>query len=149
MPTSTAWSSTSAICQLDWRPSRALTAGLHVLGLLAGLSTLASEMPRALAWAMAMLAMAYAGWLARRYRRLAPRRLAWLAGRPPELDGTALQQATLEWRGPLAFLRWRDAEDRARRLAWWPDTLPRAARRELRLVAEVAPHGPSAPAMAP
>jgi len=126
-----------------------LTAGLRILGVLAGLSTLASEMPRAVAWAVAVLAMAYGEWLARRYRSLPLRRLWWIGGRAPELDGMALEQATLAWRGPLAFLRWRDARGRARRLAWWPDTLPRGGRRELRLVAQVAPDTPSTPPMAP
>lgn len=149
MPTSTSWSSASAICQLEWRPSRALTTGLRLLGVLAGLSTVACEMPRILAWPVAALAIAYGEWLARRYRRLPPRRIWWLAGRPPELDGVVLEQATLGWRGPLAFLGWRDAEGRTRRLAWWPDTLPRTVRRELRLVAAVAPHAPSTPSMAP
>lgn len=149
MPTSTGWSSASAICQLEWRPSKALTGGLRLLGVLAALSTLACAMPRILAWPMASLAIAYGEWLARRYRRLPSRRVSWLAGRPPELDGVVLQQARLDWRGPLAFLRWRDGDGRPRRLAWWPDTLPRAARRELRLVAAVAPHAPSTPSMAP
>jgi toxin CptA len=149
MTSSTAWSSASATCQLEWRASRALSVGLRILGLLAGLSTLASEMPRFAAWSMAVLAMAYGECLARRHRNLPSRRLWWVGGRAPELDGTALQHAKLDWRGPLAFLRWRDAEGHVRRLAWWPDTLPRAARRELRLVAEVAPHTPSTPPMAP
>jgi toxin CptA len=122
---------------------------LRILGLLAGLSTLASEMPRFAAWSLAVMAMAYGEWLARRHRNLPSRRLWWIGGRAPDLDGTALQHAMLEWRGALAFLRWRDVDGRIQRLAWWPDTLPRGARRELRLVAEVAPHVPSAPSMAP
>jgi toxin CptA len=39
----------------------------------------------------------------------------------------------VRWRGPLAFLRWRDPDGRARRLVFWPDTLPAAARGELKL----------------
>jgi len=149
MPTSTPWSSASATCQLEWRPSRALTVALRILGVLAALSALASEMPRVVAWPVGLLAIAHGEWLARRYRTLPVRRLWWLAGRLPELDGVPLQKAALHWRGPFAFLAWRDADGRTQRMAWWPDTLPRTARRELRLVAAVAPHAPSTPSMAP
>ncbi|MEE7566640.1 hypothetical protein HH297_09445, partial [Xanthomonas sp. Kuri4-3] len=40
----------------------------------------------------------------------------------------------VEWRGPLAQLSWRDGR-RRERLLFWPDTLPPAQRRELRLAA--------------
>jgi toxin CptA len=67
----------------------------------------------------------------------------------PEVDGIVLQAAQVHWRGPLAFLQGRDADGRVLRCAWWPDTLPRSVRRELRLVAQVAPGTPTTPAMAP
>ena len=59
------------------------------------------------------------------------------------LDGVPLADAALAWRGPLAFLRWRDAAGRRGRLAWWPDTLPPAERRVLKL------WSPDGPGMAP
>src|SRR3546814_14715060 len=62
------------------------------------------------------------------------------------LDGQTLAAATLRWRGPLAFLRWRDAGGQGGWLVWWPDTLPAAARRVLRIAASAAPaHGGMAP----
>lgn len=149
MPTSTSWSSTSAICRLDWRPSPQLALGLVVLGALAAFSALASEMPRGAAWPLAGLALMDGAWLGSRHRRQAGRVLRWVAGRPPELDGWPLRDASLHWRGPLAFLRWRDADGRTRRLAWWPDTLSRASRRELKLVAQATSDTPSTPSMAP
>lgn len=149
MPTSTSWSSTSAICRLEWRPSRQFACGLVGLGVLAAFSVLASEMPRVAAWPLAGLSLAQGVWLAVRHLRHRVRTLCWIAGRPPALDGTALSAFALHWRGPLAFLRWRDAAGRTRRLAWWPDTLPRARRRELKLVAQATVDTPTTPSMAP
>jgi toxin CptA len=122
---------------------------LRLLGLCGAVSLLSCELPAGIAWPMASAALAHGAWLARWYRLHPARRLWWVAGRRPEVDGVVLQEATLHWRGPLAFLRGRDAEGRVLRLAWWPDTLPRDARRELRLVAQVAPGTPATPAMAP
>jgi toxin CptA len=51
------------------------------------------------------------------------------------LDGQPLDKAEVQWRGPLAFLVWWDRQGRPQRLSWWPDTLPAASRRELRLAA--------------
>lgn len=39
------------------------------------------------------------------------------------VDGLPVDALDLHWRGPLAFLRYRDATGRRQRLAWWPDTL--------------------------
>jgi toxin CptA len=119
------------------------------LGVLAALATLASEMPRGAAWPLATLASAHGAWLARGYSRRRRRQLWWVAGRAPEVDGVSVRAATLHWRGPFAFLCWRDADGRVRRLAWWPDTLPAAARRELKLVAQAGLDTPAAPSMAP
>ena len=121
-----------------------------MLGMLAAFSVLASEMPRLAAWPLASFAGAYGAWLGSRYRREPKREFCWIEGRRPELDGRPLSAVALHWRGPLAFLRWRgDADDRIRHLAWWPDTLPRAARRELKLVARATFDTPATPSMAP
>ena len=45
----------------------------------------------------------------------------------------AMASLHVRWRGPLAFLRRRDPDGRVQRLVFWPDTLPVAARRELKL----------------
>lgn len=149
MPTSSNWSSTSAICRLEWRPSAGVALALGALGLLAAIAVIASEAPRAVAWPLALAAVADGTWLAARHWRAPVRQLCWIAGRSPELDGAELAAATLQWRGPLAFLRWRDADGRTQRLAWWPDTLPRHARRELKLVALAAVDMPATASMAP
>ena len=134
MPRSTPSCSTSAACRLEWRSSRWVTGALSLLAVLAPLSVLASDMPRPLAWPLAGLA---AGWglLAARRERRRPPRVLLLSPAPGQatLDGVPLAEATLAWRGPLAFLRWRDAAGRRGRLAWWPDTLPPAQRRVLKL----------------
>lgn len=68
---------------------------------------------------------------------------------PILLDGAVIDDVKVTWRGPLAFVRWRDPSGRIRRLAWWPDTLPPAARRELRLAAPGGEAAPRTASMAP
>jgi toxin CptA len=137
MRNSLRWSNGSVNCRLEWRPSRLLQAALILLGVLAALSVLASEMPRLFAWPVAIAAIGYGTWRARRegHRHTL---FFWFPGngRPPTVDGRPMVDACLHWRGPLAFLRWREAAGgRWRHAAWWPDTLPVAQRRELRLAA--------------
>jgi toxin CptA len=123
---------------------------LIALGLLAACSLLASEMPRAMAWPLAIVAAGYGGWLARRERLRPRRQLLWPANDMPlTLDGGPLQLAELQWRGPLAFLRWRASDGRVGHLGWWPDTLPAVQRRELRLAVERRPAALQAASMAP
>ena len=126
-------SSASATCRLEWRPSRLIVAWLALLALLSPLCLLASGLPRWLAWPLALLAMVYALGEARRYRRLPVRVLRVPAEGPLQVDGTPAACWRLRWRGPLAFLAWRDAAGRRQALAFWPDTLSPAQRRELRL----------------
>ena len=156
MPTSRNSSATSATwlpadvgaAALAWRPSRWLAAALAGAGALAACAVLASGVPPAVAWPLAGLALAHGLGSACRYRRQPACCLRWPAGRAPELDGRAMDDVSLHWRGPLAFLRWREG-GRTRRLAWWPDTLPPAARRELKLLAQAAADTPATPSMAP
>ncbi|GAA5008272.1 hypothetical protein [Pseudoluteimonas lycopersici] len=108
-----------------------------LLGLLAGLSLLASNLSAGIAWPAALFALAWGFWLARRERRRAPIRLTWRADGVLFVDGVRVERPRLQWRGSLAFLDWRES-GKARRLAWWPDTLPAAGRRELRLAAMAA-----------
>lgn len=136
MPDSGRSSSASSRCRIEWRPSRTLCAGLLVFSVLAAFAVLASEMPRVAAWPLALLAAAHGAGLAWRQMRQ-PRRWFEFAGqdRPVRMDDRQVRDASVTWRGPLAFVRWRDPAGRARHLAWWPDTLGRSARRELRLAA--------------
>jgi toxin CptA len=121
-----------------------------LLALLAPCAVLGSEMPRMAAWPLATVACAYGLWLARREARKPARQLLWpAADAPVVLDGEPLQQAELHWRGPLAFLRWRGHGGRGGRLGWWPDTLPPAQRRELRLAARARAAAQPAASMAP
>ena len=126
----------SAPCRLEWRPSRWVSAVVWSLVPFAPFSLLMSDLPRAGAWPLALLMAAYAIFDARRQGRLQPRALVIPVGRgQATCDGQPMLALNIAWRGPLAFLRWRDAEGRIQRLVFWPDTLPLASRRELRLAA--------------
>lgn len=150
MPRSTRSSSASAsfrpeIRCIAWRPSRWVIAALLLLSVLAPFAVVASEMPRVAAWPLAGLALATGLRAAWRETCKPPH---WLdlpgeAGGAALLDDVPLAEAALAWRGPLAFLRWRDGRGRRGRLSWWPDTLPPAERRALRL------WSPDGPGMAP
>ena len=133
-------SSESSTCRLEWRPSRWLAASLIALGALAAVSLWLSALP----WPMALIgstaALMHGARLAQREWRRPPFRLQWQAGEdlaqlnfPHHTESlTGLQ---VDFRGPLARLGGRDADGRIRRWQWWPDTLPPAARRRLRLAA--------------
>ena len=122
---------------------------LLALGAFAAFSVVLSEMPRPFAWPLALMAAGYGAGLARRESHRPPHQAVWPIDGSPLLDGLALQDAQLQWRGPLAFLRWRDCEGHLQHLAWWPDTLPPPSRRELRLAAASSVGTRSAASMAP
>lgn len=150
MPSSARSSAGSSTCRIEWKPSRLMGALLVILSLLAGFAVLASEMPRLAAWPMAALAIAHGLRLAWNELRR-PRSRFVFAGQDAavEVDGRKVGNASVTWRGPLAFVRWRDRDGRQRHLAWWPDTLPEAARRELRLAAPVRRAARQAASVAP
>lgn len=158
MPHSTRWSSASAPCRLPsraiearlgWKPSRWLAAALLAMTPLAAFSVLASEMPRVVAWPLAVAALVYGGWLTRREWRRPRREFVFCGDRAPaRVDGVPVEDVEMQWRGPLASVRWRDPGGRRHRLAWWPDTLPPARRRELRLAAPSRDAAPGAPSVA-
>ena len=136
--------------RIEWRPSRWLLTAILVLGVLAALSILASEMPRILAWPLALAALAHGARLFRRERRRTPQSFVLRGEATPVLvDGVAVEGFELQWRGPLAFARWRDRQGRRQRRTWWPDTLPAARRRELRLAAPVPRAARGGASMAP
>jgi toxin CptA len=107
---------------------------LRVLGLLAAIAVVASELPWMIAVPVAGSAMLYGEWLARRESR---REVAEIVIPPnqavPTIDGSPMEDLQVQWRGPLAFLRWRDEQGRRRYLQGWPDNLAPGERRELRL----------------
>ena len=133
-PSSTA----SSTCRIDWRPSRWLLAGLVALGLLAAASLLMSALPPLPAALCAFIAMAWAGRLAWREGRRSPAVLV-LAGQgvsiqwPRDASPEPLHDPRWHLRGPLAVLQARDHRGRRHSFSWWPDTLPPASRRQLRL----------------
>ncbi|MEZ0472104.1 hypothetical protein [Luteimonas salinilitoris] len=139
-----------ARAEIPWRPSRWLLAILAVMTPLAAFAVLASEMPRLVAWPLALAALGHGLALLRREARRPARSFVFAgAAAPVSLDGKPVMDVTLRWRGPLAFLHWRDPRGRAQRLAWWPDTLPPARRRELRLAAPDPQAARRAASMAP
>jgi toxin CptA len=123
---------------------------LLVLALLSTCAVLASEMPPAMAWPIAVVAAGYGGWLTWGERLRPPRQLLWpVNDMPVTLDGEPLRQVLLQWRGPLAFLRWTTSDGRSGYLGWWPDTLPIMQRRELRLAVQRRPPAQPTATMAP
>ncbi|GGK07955.1 hypothetical protein [Luteimonas terricola] len=148
-PGSRPWSSASAPCRIDWRPSRCLTAALLSLALLAPIAVLASELPVAAAWLLAAAALVQGMHLALRERRRAPRSLLFTADGRLLVDDIEASGVQLQWRGPLAFLAWHDPDGRRDRLVWWPDTLPPRWRRELRLAVDRLPAALAGPSVAP
>jgi toxin CptA len=132
-------SSASVSCRLDWRPSRWLIGALLLLAVLASVSIMASDMPQMTAWPLAIIALAYGGWQARAESRKRHREFVFPGNDlPVMLDGRPVEAVVVQWRGPLAFVSWRGRGGRRERLAWWPDTLSAARRRELRLAAGAA-----------
>jgi toxin CptA len=158
MPNSPDSSTASARCRLSneafagrlvWKPSRLLSATLVIMGLLAGLSVIASEMPLAWSLPLASLALGEGVRQARREMRRPERLLVADGACGPTIDGLPVTELGVQWRGPLAFVRYRDADRRWRRLAWWPDTLGSLGRRELRLAVPVQASAQPSTSMAP
>ena len=109
-------------------------AMLWSLAVFAPASLLASDLPRGWAWPLALMLVAWAAFNASRYRLQPTRKLLVPAGRgQARCDGMGMLGLRVAWRGPLAFLRWRDADGRVQRASFWPDTLDAPSRRELRL----------------
>ncbi len=132
MPDLPPWLQRSVNCRLEWHPSAWLVVLLLMMGVCAALSLLFSGVPRWAAWPGAVVALTYAAWLARR-EAATPVVEIELDDQAVHVDDEPVEEFRVFWRGPLAFARWRDADRHIKRLVWWPDTLDRATRRELRL----------------
>jgi toxin CptA len=146
---STPWCNGYVPCRIEWRPSRWLLAALFFLSIAAPIAVLASGLPRGVAWPLAAAAAFQGLGAFARERRRVPRSLSFTPDGRLMVDGTEAGHVRLQWRGPLAFLSWRDATGRRQRLAWWPDTLPSRRRRELRLAAGRLPAAPGSSSVAP
>lgn len=123
---------------------------LFLFGLLAAMSLVASDLSPPLSWPLAMAAMAYGLHAARCEHRRPPRTLV-IAGNPVvcRVDGRIVDSPAVQWRGTIAFVGWLEPTGARDRLVWWPDTLPRHARRELRLAAAMLEPTPRSKSMAP
>jgi toxin CptA len=142
-------SNASAPCRFELRPSRWLIAAMLAMAVLAPLAVLASEMPRWGGWPLAVFAFVYGVCLARR-EALRPVRAVVIDGEGAAVvDGQEVEGLRVNWRGPLAFVSWRDAAGRTHRRSLWPDTLSPALRRELRLAVGERRDGQTPPSMAP
>lgn len=123
--------------RVPWRPSRWLVAALALLGAAGALALGLSALPPAAMWMAAPASMAAGLLLARREWRRPPCILTIdAAGAPGLRCGDRDEPAILlssALRGPLAVVRLRTAGGKCMVLTWWPDTLPPAARRALRL----------------
>ena len=136
-------------CRLGLRASPLLVAVLLSLGFAAAFAVLVSEMPRIAAWPLARAASAHGAWLAWREARAVRGELVIAgAGGRASVDGRAVEDLSVRWRGPIAFVEWRDG-GRRRRHVLFPDTLPAARRRELRLAAPAPAPARRASSVAP
>ncbi|HHW4680684.1 MAG TPA: hypothetical protein ACQGQX_04240, partial [Xylella taiwanensis] len=68
---------------------------------------------------------------------------------PALVDGMSVVDLHVSWHGPLVTVSWRVPDSCRMRLLFWPDTLPVAMRRELRLVMRARQLPSQVPSMAP
>lgn len=139
----------SAPCRFELRPSRWLVGALLVFSVLAPFSVLASEMPRWAAWPFAVIAMVLGLALAWREWGRPVREVVIDTSGNAMIEGVQVEAFRVDWRGPLAFLSWRDKGGTLQRRSLWPDVLGSALRRELRLAVDKADAVRSPGSMAP
>src|SRR3546814_6022661 len=73
-------------------------------------------MPRIAAWPLALSALAHGGWLAWREARAVRGELVIAGeGGRASVDGRVVEDLLVRWRGPIAFVEWRDGDGRRRR----------------------------------
>lgn len=133
MTNSRTWSTASAPCRIKLRGSSTIAAACASLGILAAFSLSLSEIPTWLAWPVGLASVIRGVQLALRELARPPVTLTLMANAAASIDGAAVQALRVRWRGPLAFVQWRDAEGRMHRRVATPDLLSPAARRELHL----------------
>lgn len=138
MANSRNWSNASAPCRIERHPSVGQAAVLVLLGLLAGLSVLASAMPALPAVLVAIVAVLYGARLGWRELHAHPTSLIVSHDGTATVDGEPVSELRIDWRGPAAFLQWRDGARRLLRRVATPDVLDASARRELRLAGSTA-----------
>ncbi len=120
-----------------------------LLSVLAPMAVLASDMPRLLAWPLAVCAILAGLGMARREAALPVLGVLIDAEGGAAIDGAVVDNFRIDHRGPLVFVAWHDAGGHPVRRSLWPDTLPPASRRELRLAIRRGGDGQAPPSMAP
>jgi toxin CptA len=149
MPSPPRSSPGSAPCRLEWRPSRWQCGAQLLVAALAPWALCSSDLPAELHWPASLLALMLGGGQAWRYRRTPAQRIVILPGEASaRVDGQTVEDLQLSDRGVLLQLAWRRQGRRHWRL-FWPDTLPPALRRELRLAVRAHCISRSRPAVAP
>lgn len=149
MPNSRTWSITSAPCRIERRASPWQAGAFALLGLLAGISVMASAMPAAPAGIVAITAVLYGARLGWRELRARPMCLTFSQYGEATVDGESVSALRVRWRGPIVFLRWNDACGRARHRVGTPDVFDRATRRRLRLAGSAHASVRGRPSVAP
>ncbi|WP_411850650.1 hypothetical protein ACLB90_17535 [Stenotrophomonas sp. LGBM10] len=133
MPSRPLSSPGSAPCRLEWRPSRWQCRAQVLLVALVPWALALSDLPgprwQMVAAAAVLVGVAEARWQVRRPCR---RLLIPPGDAAVTVDGRPVEAFAARFRGPLVQLRWRQGW-RRHALLFWPDTLPAAQRRELRL----------------
>lgn len=127
-------SAESAICRLDWRPSRIVTRGLPVLGFIAAAALWLTALPAAVAAAGSCLVLVAVWRQTMRESRLPPLslRLDTVTGHlGPE--GASVAGWRVQVRGPCLMVQGRDADGQRHRRLFWPGQLDAAQWRHLRL----------------
>nr|WP_172407456.1 hypothetical protein [Stenotrophomonas maltophilia] len=139
----------SAPCQLEWQPSRWQCRALIAMGALMPWALWATDLPTPWGLASGFVAMAVTWLEAWRYARRPGRMFVIPADEgPAQVDDAPVEDLQMRRRGPLVQLAWRQQGRRHWRL-FWPDTLPQAQARELRLAVRAHCISRSPPAVAP
>ncbi|MBB5863299.1 hypothetical protein [Xanthomonas sp. 3058] len=150
MPTTPHSSPIFAPCRLEWRPSRGLVCALSLLSALALWAVWRSGVPLWLEALLSVYALLAGGHALRQLLRSPVRQVVvpW-SPTPASVDGEQVQRLQVAWRGPIAVVSWTRLDTRRQRLHFWPDTLPAAQRRELRLAARAHAISSRPPQVAP
>lgn len=130
-------SSASSTCRCELSASRLLAGLLVLLGLLAAVSIVLSDLNLSSALAVAGVAIGWSLWLAyREWRRPPLVLLLGEIGQPAtRIENGAETIVTLQaihFRASFVMLHWLDAKGRRFQRTLWPDALPESQRRALR-----------------
>jgi hypothetical protein len=118
--------------RLELGPSRWLAGALMAIGILGAGGLFLSNLSALTALLLAPIVLAWGALLARRELRASPTRIVFRDDGRVEVAGEPADDVLLDWQGPLTRIHWQRAGER-RCLVLWPDVLPAALRRELRL----------------